>query len=106
MSDISTADLTTAQPEWANAAAGALSHAVAMANSLDLSLYTNATQEKQRRLLEAGSVLYQSPFGRDMFKSAEGFAPSDPYRAQARRMDRLKGTAYRDPHFDLPSGVS
>jgi hypothetical protein len=104
MASISTVELVAAYPEWANAATGALDQAVAIANAMDLTHYTVEVKEKQRRFLEACSFLYQHPFGRDMFKSAEGFAPQDPYRAQAYRMDRLKGAATRAPGWEMLEG--
>jgi len=99
MATITVAGLIAAYPEWANAPSDVLDHAVAVANSKPLGLYTDRsvsdeTEEIHRRYLEASSILFHHPYSRDM---RETKAEEDPYRMEAKRTDKTKGTLYRCP---------
>ena len=100
---ITTAGLIAAQPEWNDAPAAVLAWAVTTANAKAYQdLYADVTLEEQRRYLEAGAILYTSPFARSM-RSGQG--SSNPYREEAARMDRLRGAACRGPGWELPAGA-
>ena len=102
MSAITAAGLVLVQPEWSEAQTSTptvVGHAVDQANALTLELYTDADQDTHRRYLEAGAVLYTSPFARDMAKPTK--ADVNPYRAEADRLDTLKGTSERAPGWSL-----
>ena len=101
---ITVAGLKVAYPEWENAPDGVANNAVAAANALPLSLYTDADRERLRRYLEAGSLLYSSPFAREMNTDDQKVA--DPYREQADRMDMRVGSQYRGPGWTTYSGWS
>lgn len=101
---ITTAGLIAVQPEWTTAPAAVIAHAVAVANAAPFdTLYTDTTQETHRRYLEAGAILYLSPYGRDL--NQPGQAAVNPYRLEAQRLDALAGGAYRCPGWSLPAGV-
>lgn len=103
---ITAAGLVAAYPEWAAANTSqpaVIAHVIAVANAKVLTLYTNTDEETARRYLEAGALLFDHPFGRDMAK----YDPSQNwYRLEATRRDRLKGTAYRAPGWTIPPEVS
>ena len=104
---ITAAGLVAAYPEWESAntnTPNVVANAVARANALPLELYTDTSEETDRRYLEAGAMLYDHPYGRDMHKPDQ--AALNPYRKAADRRDILKGTAYRVPNWDMPSGIS
>jgi ABC-type nitrate/sulfonate/bicarbonate transport system substrate-binding protein len=100
---ITSAGLIAAYPEWAQAPAGVLANAIAVANARPLQLYTDADEETNRRYLEAGALLYTMPFARDLHRPDQG--EQNPYRMAADELDRLKGTAYRAPGWSIPAGV-
>lgn len=103
---ITAAELVAVQPEWTEANTGTpdvVEHAVDQANALTLELYTDETQERHRRYLEAGAVLFSSPFARDMKLLLAG--DINPYRSEAQRLDRLKGTSERAPGWTIPGGA-
>ncbi len=101
---ITSAGLILAYPEWANAPAGVVNNALAVANGKSLELYTGTAEETDRRYLEASAIMYTLPFARDMRKP--GQLTVNPYRTEADRRDVLKGTAYRAPGWTIPAGVS
>lgn len=104
---ITSAGLIAAFPEWANAPAAVLTHAVSVANNRPLSLYVNRAvsseeEETHRRYLEASRILWDHPFGRDMVRRSN---ETNPYHEMAKYTDKLKGSLYRAPGYPDP-GIS
>jgi hypothetical protein len=97
---ISRASLRAAHPEWEQAPDTVLNPVVARANDLSLlaDLWSDS-EDTYRRHLEASALLYLSPFARDMHRPDS--AARNPYREQAREMDRAKGAIWRVPWRDL-----
>jgi len=106
MASITSAALIAAYPQWTPVESGVIDHAVAVANALTCTLYTDSTEEAHRRYLEASAILYDHPKGRSVLKNWPATIVENPYRAEATRLDRLKMGAYRAPGWSLPSGVS
>jgi hypothetical protein len=104
MAAITRAALILVMPEWSNATNDILDNAVAVANAKALDLYTDDDEDTHRRYLEAGAILYTSPFARDMHKPDA--AIENPYRKEADERDTLKGAAYRVPGWTIPPGVT
>jgi len=107
MAAITAAGLVAAHPEWAAVNTNqpaVVAHVILVANAKSFELYANDDEDTNRRYLEAGSLLFVHPYGRDMLKLEPG-AP-DPYRQAANALDVLKGAAYRGPGWTLASGVS
>ena len=104
---ITGAGLAGVYPEWAEALVDSplvIGHAVDLANAKSFDLYTDPTEELNRRYLEASAWLYERAFSRDMSKPSDG--SMNPYRRDAEAQDKLKGGAYRGPGLSLPSGVT
>lgn len=94
---ITAADLVAVYPEWEAAyinTPDVVEEAVAVANAIPLPLYSDPTEERSRRYLEACAVLFDHPFGRDMQLDSNAV---NRYREEARRRDIRKGTMYRGP---------
>ena len=102
---ITSAGLIAAYPEWAQAPAGVMTNAIDVSNAKAFELYEgDADQETNRRYLEAGAMLYSSPFARDM--QPQNGTEVNPYRALAQAQDVIHGGSYRGPGWTLPAGVS
>ena len=95
---ITAVGLVAAYPEWEDAntnTPAVITNVLARVNAMSFELYSDDDEETDRRYLEACALLYEHPYGRDMFKPDQ--ATSNPYRKEAERRDILKGTAYRVP---------
>lgn len=106
MADITTAGLVARNPEWAKALTDVpdvVNAAVAYANSLPLTYYTDADQEQNRRDLEACARLFNHPYGRAMRKPET--AVVNHYREECTRLDRTKGCVNRAPGWPSISGI-
>lgn len=104
---ITSAGLVSVYPEWTRALSrtpDVVDSAIDEANAKSFELYTKEAEERARRYLEASAILYVRAYGRDMQKPEDG--SKNTYRAEADRMDMLKGAAERTPGWTLPAGVS
>jgi len=80
-------------------------YAVAYANALGLSGYSDDTQNTYRRDVEVAAILFAHPKGRSLLKNWP-IATGNPFRDEADRLDKLKGAANRVPGWELPAGVT
>lgn len=104
---ITATGLVAVYPEWEYANTNTpdvVQQAVDQANDRAFTQYTSTVDETNRRYLEASAILYLRAYARDMKKPEDGSL--NPYRAEANRLDRLRGAAERAPGWTLPVGVT
>lgn len=98
---ISVAGFVAAYPEFENYDSDVLAHAIARANLGTLSAYDSGTDEDARRYLEAAAILFDRPRGRSLLAD-HPYAEKNPYREEANRLDRRKGSVRRVPGSSWP----